>query len=60
MLLPGNLRHLSGIEQDGLGVEEQPPAGQAEEQQDQNAALQDHSDARQVLAPERLGGDGTA
>jgi len=58
--LPGNLRHLADREQDGLGVEEQPPAGQAEQQQDQNAALQDHTDARQVLAAERLGGGGDA
>ena len=51
---PGHLRVLSQQEQEGLGVDKQSPARQAEEQQDQNAPLQDHPHMQQILTPKRL------
>ena len=54
VLLPGNLGTLTQGQQDGLHVDEQPPAGQAEQQQDQDTPLQDHAHARKVPAPKRL------
>ena len=53
-VLPGHLGLLSQQQQDGLGVEQQCPAGQTEEQQDDDAPLQDDPHTQQVLRPKRL------
>ncbi|TNN66077.1 hypothetical protein EYF80_023705 [Liparis tanakae] len=45
---------LAQAEQDGLGIDEQTPARQAEQQQDDDAPLKDHSHPQQVLATKCL------
>lgn len=52
--VPGHLGVLPHTQQDGLRVDEQPPAGQAEQQQDDDAPLKDHAHLQQIPAPKRL------
>lgn len=41
--LPRHLRVLTHTQQDGLGIEEEAPAGETEQQEDDDAPLKDHS-----------------
>lgn len=52
--VPGHLGVLPHTQQDGLRIDEQPPAGQTEQQQDDDAPLKDHAHLQQVPAPKRL------
>lgn len=52
--LPGHFRFLPQQQQNGLGVDQQCPAGQTEEQQDQDALLKGHSNTQQVPRPKCL------
>ena len=51
---PGHLLLLGEEEQYGLSVEQQPPAGQAEEQHYEDALLQDVAHALHVMSTKRL------
>lgn len=54
---PGHLRILAYAQQDGLGVNEETPAGEREQQQDEGTSLHDDADPKQVLGTERLHGN---
>lgn len=53
---PGHLWVLTQQQKEGLGVDEQTPTGQTEEQEDQDTSLQDDANTVQVLPTKGLRG----
>ncbi len=51
---PGHLWILTQQQEKGLGVDEQTPTGQTEDQEDQDTPLQDDANTAQVLPTEGL------
>ncbi len=51
---PGHTGTLSDSQQDGLGVDEQRPAGETGQQEDENPSLQYHTHPLQIITAKRL------
>lgn len=57
VLSPGHPGILAHAQQDGLGVNEETPAGESEHQQNEGASLYDDADPEQVFGSKRLRGN---